>query len=549
MKMNKKFTKISTLLFAFVLAFTMLMPVTSQAAVAVKSVNFSTKEKTTVLVLGTKYKLSYTLSPTNAKSKVTYTSSNKKIATVDANGNLTPVKAGEVTVTAKTANGKSKAIKYLVVDKNGTTSAQAKLDKMLAASNVKTITIKNADTFGKYTIKAGTYSTKTLVVNAPLSDVTNNAVFKSVTIKDVKNGTWTENAKNNKFSITDRVFSFKVAKGASVADLKVNSANMQAKFDFSGTVSKMDVTGKNANIKLNADKNSTLKSVTLHTDNAYVALKADGKMENVLVDGKTKMVVTGETKNLPIEVSKNAAGTELETSVPVELKADTNMTLILEKGAEASNITVADTSVKLNVTNDTAKDLVIHVEGSTSTITVKAGETEQPKTPEDTNNNNSGSNSGGSTTTTKTVTGTSGSTSTYTLPVAFSNLKSAVVKVTDKSNNQTSYAINNSTITYVASLLSAESINVDLWSSVSSFTKEVTTGKNMVISGNGATKTVTFDGKTYSVTVNKADSTVTITKSGSSVTYTLSKSGNTLTIASSDTNEDVSQLVTFVVTY
>ena len=50
-----------------------------------------------------------------------------RIATVDANGLVTPVKEGSVTITVKTANGKSGATKITVVDPYVLTGV--KLDK------------------------------------------------------------------------------------------------------------------------------------------------------------------------------------------------------------------------------------------------------------------------------------------------------------------------------------------------------------------------------------------------------------------------------------
>ena len=77
----------------------------------------SVKLSKTAVTLGVKESLTLTASynPANAVNhKCTWSSSNKAIATVDANGKITAVKAGNATITVKTANGKSTTCKVTV---------------------------------------------------------------------------------------------------------------------------------------------------------------------------------------------------------------------------------------------------------------------------------------------------------------------------------------------------------------------------------------------------------------------------------------------------
>lgn len=63
------------------------------------------------------YKLIATINPTNATNKnVTWSSSNTKVATVDANGNVSAVGAGTATITAKSNNGKTATCKVTVIN-------------------------------------------------------------------------------------------------------------------------------------------------------------------------------------------------------------------------------------------------------------------------------------------------------------------------------------------------------------------------------------------------------------------------------------------------
>ena len=79
------------------------------------------------LNLGDTLQLTAEISPAGASTTLTWSSSDAKIATVDENGLVTPVKEGSVTITVKTANGKSGATKITVVDPYKLTGV--KLDK------------------------------------------------------------------------------------------------------------------------------------------------------------------------------------------------------------------------------------------------------------------------------------------------------------------------------------------------------------------------------------------------------------------------------------
>ena len=65
-----------------------------------------------------KVKKSFTIKVTlpkgTASNKITYTSSNKKVATVNSKGKVTAKKKGTAKITVKTFNGKKKVIKVTV---------------------------------------------------------------------------------------------------------------------------------------------------------------------------------------------------------------------------------------------------------------------------------------------------------------------------------------------------------------------------------------------------------------------------------------------------
>ena len=64
--------------------------------------------------VGKSYTLTKTVSPSNAVTSYTWSSSNTSVATVDSNGKVTAKKAGTATITVKTSNGKTATCKVTV---------------------------------------------------------------------------------------------------------------------------------------------------------------------------------------------------------------------------------------------------------------------------------------------------------------------------------------------------------------------------------------------------------------------------------------------------
>ena len=73
------------------------------------------KKGTVTLAMGNKLTLKATVTPKDAKTTLTWSSSNKKIATVNKSGVVTPVAKGTATITVKTSNNKSASVKVKVI--------------------------------------------------------------------------------------------------------------------------------------------------------------------------------------------------------------------------------------------------------------------------------------------------------------------------------------------------------------------------------------------------------------------------------------------------
>ena len=71
---------------------------------------------TVVLNKGETLQLSATLSPATAKSDLTWTTSNRRCATVGADGTVKGVARGTATITVRTSNGKKAWVKVKVPD-------------------------------------------------------------------------------------------------------------------------------------------------------------------------------------------------------------------------------------------------------------------------------------------------------------------------------------------------------------------------------------------------------------------------------------------------
>lgn len=169
---------------------------TAKVTVTVKMIRttkFTKVPKTLSLTTGKKYTLKPVVTPSNSQEKVTYKSSNTKIATVSSTGVITAKKVGKVTITVQ--SGKQKATVTLTVK------------KAPALKAIKNVPTKKTITKGKtYTLKPQLYPSGAI---AKITYTTSNKSIATVDSKGKitakKKGTAVITVKAGKFTAKCKV--------------------------------------------------------------------------------------------------------------------------------------------------------------------------------------------------------------------------------------------------------------------------------------------------------------------------------------------------------
>lgn len=365
--------------FAFVLALAMILttyqPTTTYAAT--KAPTISAKKMT--LQVGSKKTLTVKNAGKNATLK--WSSNKKTVATVSKKGVVKAVKAGTANVKCKvvTKSKKHYTLTCKVTVKNAavskTVSTQKALTSALKDKNVKNLTIKT-DKEVAFNIPSGNYGKVNLTVDAPNADVVNAGTFKSINIKAIKPNTWKEKAKGNTITVTADDARIVVEAGASLSKVTVSQEGGKIKIEAAGTIDAIQIDAA-----------------------VDVSLAVDGTVGEVAVSAPAKVAVEGKTTAaIPIKVEETAKGADVASSTPVEVKAATEISLNLSKGAEGSKVETTGENAQVAVKNDTTDVIKVTTPAGTQEVakdtTSKVDNTGKVT---DTTTNTSGDNNGGST--------------------------------------------------------------------------------------------------------------------------------------------------------
>lgn len=365
--------------FAFVLALAMILTTYQPTATyaATKAPTISAKKMT--LQVGSKKTLTVKNAGKNATLK--WSSSKKNVATVSKKGVVKAVKAGTANVKCKvvTKSKKHYTLTCKVTVKNAavskTVSTQKALTSALKDKNVKNLTIKT-DKEVAFNIPSGNYGKVNLTVDAPNADVVNAGTFKSINIKAIKPNTWKEKAKGNTITVTADDARIVVEAGASLSKVTVSQEGGKIKIEAAGTIDAIQIDAA-----------------------VDVSLAVDGTVGEVAVSAPAKVAVEGKTTAaIPIKVEETAKGADVTSSTPVEVKAATEISLNLSKGAEGSKVETTGENAQVAVKNDTTDVIKVTTPAGTQEVakdtTSKVDNTGKVT---DTTTNTSGDNNGGST--------------------------------------------------------------------------------------------------------------------------------------------------------
>ena len=221
-------------------------------------------------------KLTAIIEPTNATNqKITYSSSNTNIVTVDDNGNIKGIKAGTAIITAKSDNGKT-ATSEVTVKAKAIEVEKVEINKKsieLDMSGTKTVTLKATITPNTATDKTITWTSS----NKEIATVDNKT--GKVTAK--KNGTAQITVKSN----NGKTATCKVTVKTSPTSVKLNKTTLSLNL----------VKTKTATLTATiSPKTASNKSVIYSSSNTKVAV-VDKKTGKVTAKAKGKAVITVKT--------------------------------------------------------------------------------------------------------------------------------------------------------------------------------------------------------------------------------------------------------------
>ena len=302
--------------------------------VTVKNPSLTVKAANEVAV-GATEKITATVKP--AGTTVTYTTSDATIATVDANGVVTGVKAGEVTITA-TAGKTTKTVKMAVKDVIFKDVKQTETTKLVATVAGNTVAIKASDF-----VITNTYSKANVAVKSVSVDATDKTQVTIETYVSMADG------KDYTVALGD------VTKTITATDGKIAAATITPATVTVPTPA--DVDGSNAN---------DIKAVFTDVNNVKIAEVKYG--QNVTLDGFTYVdfkvdatnngYTTGSTLTLykagnTAKVTVVAHTGKYNSSAVEEGNVTAEATIT---GVDATAVTTAGWNVKIGTSDEKATE-------------------------------------------------------------------------------------------------------------------------------------------------------------------------------------------------
>ncbi len=235
------------------------------------------------LKIGSKYNLRsrMTIKPSNATNKkITWTSSNTSIATVN-DGLVTALKAGTVTVTAKSSNGKTATCTF-VISNNSSTQEVEVTSISFESNNINMNVGKSYNLKSRMTIKPDNATNKTVTWTSSNTSV---ATVKDGVVTALKAGTATVTAKSNNGKTATCTFVIKNS-GSTTSDAISSDGTINNKYFNIVTGSGVNKSTALANTKglneaISYAKKNGIKTIKL-TKGTYVVANIVNKNETIL---------------------------------------------------------------------------------------------------------------------------------------------------------------------------------------------------------------------------------------------------------------------------
>ena len=229
--------------------------------------------------------ISVTVTPANSTDKLSWTSSNTKIATVDAEGKITAVKAGGATITVTTESGKSASLKVTVLQPASDIAIDFEGEVLtLNVGETQTLkaTVTPTDSTDKLTWSSSNTEIATVDAEGKITAVKAGEATVTVTTE------------------SDKSASLKVTVLQPASDIVI---------DFEGD-----------NLTLNVGESQTLKATVTPTDSTDKLTWSSSNTEIATVDseGKITAVKAGEATVTVTTESGKSASLKVTVLQPVE---------------------------------------------------------------------------------------------------------------------------------------------------------------------------------------------------------------------------------------
>lgn len=209
----------------------------------------------------------------------------------------------------------------------GTAATKDELLKLLSAERIKKI-ILSTEADLEMTIPEGSYLDKTLIVDAPNTDVTNNAVFQNIIIRNANKSTWNENAKGNSLEIDGCDITLYTGNNAQIKTLTFGSY----KLPDNTMISKYKVNEK-------SDLSDAVSGAFIDLVNIAAVING-GSIDKITVKAASKLVMNGLGKIKQVVVETTGDGSMMASYNLIDYDIYTNVIITLLEGSDGTTIAV-----------------------------------------------------------------------------------------------------------------------------------------------------------------------------------------------------------------